>query len=151
MINIELKHSFPVTVDEAFAYITDTRNWAEYWPDFVRIEDSEHVTWRAPGDTVTVVVRLLGREVALELALEEFERNSLVRYTSQQHRLPPARHERRFAPTPSGFEYTLSVSYEPRAGPTGVLDRTVVKRAIASALRTTIQNLERVFEQRPRG
>jgi hypothetical protein len=150
MIEVELTHAFPVSVDEAFSYITDTRNWVEYWPDFVRIEDPESVAWDAPGDSVTVVVKLLGREVGLDLTLEEFERNSVVRYTSRQHRLPPARHERRFSPAPDGFVYRLSVSFEPRTGPAGLFDRFVLERAVASALRKTIENLERVFDRRQR-
>jgi hypothetical protein len=150
VIEVELKHAFPVSVDEAFSYITDTRNWAEYWPDFVRVEDPESVAWSAPGDTVTVVVKLLGRNVGLDLTLEEFERNSVVRYTSRQNRLPAARHERRFTPTPDGFDYTLSVSFEPRRGPAGIFDRVVLERAVASALRKTIENLERAFDRRRR-
>ena len=151
MINVEVTHSFPVTVGDAFAYITDTQNWSEYWPGFVRIEDSERVSWDAPGDTVTVVIKLMGREVELDMTLEEFQQDSLVRYASHQRGLPPARHERRFTPAPSGFDYTLSVSFDPRPGPKGIFDRVVVKRAVASALRETTKNLERVFDQRQRG
>jgi len=151
MINVEAKHSFPVTVGDAFAYITNTQNWSEYWPGFVRIGGPERVSWGTPGDTVTIVIKLFGREVELEMKLEEFQQDSLVRYTSHQRGLPSARHERRFATAPSGFDYTLSVSFEPRAGPTGIFDRVVVKRAVASALHKTIENLERVFDQRLRG
>jgi hypothetical protein len=150
MIDVEREHSFPVAVSDAFAYITNTQNWPEYWPDFVRIEDAEHASWAAPGDNLTVVIKLLGREVPLELTLEELQQDSVVRYTSRQRGLPDARHERRFTATPAGFDYTLSVSFDPRGGPRGIVDRIVVKRAIASALRTTIANLERVFEQRRR-
>lgn len=137
-----------MTADEAFAYITNVDNWHEYWPGFIRIDDPERVTWGTPGDTLTIVVKLLGREVGLNLRLEEFQQNALVRYTSQQDRLPTARHERRFTPTPSGFEYTLSVSFEPRSGLRGLFDRLMVKRAIASALQKTVDNLERVFATR---
>jgi len=96
------------------------------------------------------VVNGFSREVELEMTLEEFQQDSLVRYTSHQRGLPSARHERRFTTAPSGFDYTLSVSFEPRAGPTGIFDRVVVKRAVASALHKTIENLERVFDQRLR-
>jgi len=82
VIHVELTHSFATPVEDGFAYITDTRNWHEYWPDFVRLENPQSVSWSAPGDTATVVVKLLGRETNLEMTLEEFERNALVRYTS---------------------------------------------------------------------
>ena len=38
MLRIEVTHTFDVSVAEAFAYITDMKNWPEYWPDFIRIE-----------------------------------------------------------------------------------------------------------------
>jgi hypothetical protein len=148
MIRVELSHSFPTPVEDGFTYITDTKNWHEYWPDFVRLENQHDVSWRAPGDTATVVVKLLWRETNLDMTLEEFDRNALVRYTSRQHRLPIARHERRFSPTKTGFEYTLAVSFEPRTGLTGIFDRFLVKRAIASALQKTINNLESALDQR---
>jgi hypothetical protein len=147
-IDVELTHTFPVTVDEAFAYITDVDNWPAYWPGFVRLESPAGTSWHAPGDRLTIVVRLLGRETALKLSLEEFRPSALVRYTSEQDRLPPARHERHFVATPDGFRYTLSVSFEPRRGPAGAFDRVLVKRAIASALQKTVANLERVFATR---
>jgi hypothetical protein len=40
MLRIEVAHTFDVSVTEAFAYITDVKNWPEYWPDFIRIENS---------------------------------------------------------------------------------------------------------------
>jgi hypothetical protein len=142
MIRIELTHSFPTPVATGFEYITDTRNWHEYWPGFVRLENQDDVSWQAPGDRATIVVKLLGRETRLDLTLEEFERDALVRYVSRQERLPEAHHERRFTPTGTGFDYTIGVSIEPRKGLAGLFDRLVLKRAIASALRQTITNLE---------
>ena len=37
MLRIEVTHTFDVNVAEAFAYITDVKNWSEYWPNFIRI------------------------------------------------------------------------------------------------------------------
>lgn len=148
LIRVELSHSFPVPADDGFAYITNTENWHEYWPGFVGLEDPESVSWGAPGDTATVVIKLLGRKTKLNLTLEEFEQGALVSYTSRQKGLPPAQHERRFTTTRTGFDYTLSVSFEPRRGPKGIFDRLLLRRAIYSALHKTIENLERVFERR---
>lgn len=39
MLRIEVAHTFDVSVAEAFAYITDMKNWPEYWPDFIRIDN----------------------------------------------------------------------------------------------------------------
>jgi hypothetical protein len=36
MVRVEVSYSFPASVSQAFAYITDMKNWPEYWPDFVR-------------------------------------------------------------------------------------------------------------------
>jgi hypothetical protein len=151
MIRIERNHTFPVPVSDAFAYITDMKNWAAYWPDFVGIQDSAHAQWGQPGDEVTIVLRLLNRERALKMKLEEFQKDKIVTYRSQQQGLPDARHERHFKAVPEGFEYRIVVAFEPRPGLTGLMDKLLVKRAIARAVHKTIENLDRVFkEQRGR-
>ena len=57
MIYVETIHAFPVPVSDAFAYITDIKNWAAYWPDFVRIQDPANAHWGQPGDEVTIVLK----------------------------------------------------------------------------------------------
>jgi hypothetical protein len=145
-VRIEREHDFDVRLEEGFAYITDPRNWPEYWPGIVRVEPGSR--WAAPGDESRIVIRLLGREVALRMTLGRFEPNSLVEYESVQDGLPDARHERRFLETSTGFRYTLVVEYEPRAGLRGPYDRLLVRRGIERALGRTIENLERAL---PRG
>ena len=95
-----------------------------------------------PGDRASLVVRLLGRQITLELTLERYEEPRLVEYRSVQRDLPDARHARTFSEAPGGFDYGLVIEYEPRPGLRGIFDRTVVRRAIASAARQTIRNLE---------
>jgi hypothetical protein len=147
VIRIERKHVFPVPVSKAFAYITDISNWPAYWPDFVRIHDPAAAQWSQPGDTVTIVLKLLNRERALNMRLEKFQKDRLVTYLSRQRGLPDAWHERHFQPAPGGFEYRLVVAYEPRKGLSGFFDRIVFRRAVAGALHKTIRNLDRLFEQ----
>ena len=67
MLRIEVTHTFDVSVAEAFAYITDMKNWPEYWPDFIRIENPAAAVWSNPGDRATVVIKLFNRERALNL------------------------------------------------------------------------------------
>ncbi len=73
----------------------------------------------------------------------ELEPQRLVTYTSVQHGLPDARHERHFAGAGDGFDYRLVVEYEPRRGARGILDRLILRRAVAGAMRRTVENLER--------
>ena len=110
MIRVELTHAFPVPVSDGFAYITDMKKWEQYWPDFVGIKDSANAKWGNAGDTVTVVLRLLSRERELNMKLEEFQKDTLVIYTSHQQGLPDARHERHFRAIPNGLEYRLVVT-----------------------------------------
>ena len=148
MVRIELSHRFHVSVAEAFAYITDMKNWPEYWPDFIRIESPPGQGWSRPGDKVTVEIRLLHRTRALNMELEEFQKNARVRYVSWQRGLPGVRHERRFDAAPEGCAYRMVVEYEPRPGLTGLFDRLFVKRSIERAMRRAVQNLERIFQKR---
>jgi hypothetical protein len=147
MVQIEMSKSFPVPPSTAFAYITDLKNWKEYWPGFVRINALTNARWRGPGDTVILVIRLLGREVELRMTLTEFRQDTLVRYRSSQSGLPEAQHERRWKAVSDGCEYQIIVSFEPRLGFAGLFDRFVFKRSVRNAVRQTLENLDTIFKQ----
>ncbi len=147
MVRIEVSHTFPVSVAEAFAYITDMKNWPEYWPDFIRVENPSQARWSSPSDKATIVIKLLNRERALNMELKEFLKDTRVTYISHQQGLPDVRHERHFKAVPTGCTYRLVVEYEPRTGVTGLFDLLLVKRSVERAMHKTVQNLERVFHQ----
>jgi hypothetical protein len=138
---IESAHRYDVPVERGFVFITDTANWPRFWPGYVRLEPGS--SWGAPGETVRLVTRLLGRERELTMTVAEFEPNRLVTYTSTQPGLPDARHERHFEPDGDGFVYRLVVEYEPRRGIKGVLDRVLLARGIERAFASTFAALER--------
>jgi uncharacterized protein YndB with AHSA1/START domain len=142
-MRIEARHRFAVSPRAGFAYITDQANWPEYWPGLVRIEPGS--AWGEPGDVTRMVVRLLGREIPLEMTLRRFEPHRLVEYTTTQPGVPDARHERHFEDAGGELHYRIAVEYEPRRGLRGMYDRTLVRRGIARALRQTIANLDAVF------
>ena len=148
MTRIEAEHRFAVPLRDGYDYITDLDRWPEYWPGLVRVEPGSH--WREPGDETRIAIRLLGREVPLEMTLRRVEPYRLVEYTSVQPGLPDVRHERHFTETGDGFHYRLVVEYEPRGGPRGVYDRVLVRRAIQRAMRQTIANLEGAFRSHRR-
>jgi hypothetical protein len=140
---IEVETRFKVSLQDGFDYITNMGNWPHYWPGLVRIEPDSR--WHEPGDQARLVLRLLGRPVELEMTLRQFVPYRLVEYTSVQRGLPDAHHERHFEEADGGLGYRIVVSYEPRPGWRGVLDRVVVRRAIERAMRETLGNLERRF------
>jgi len=148
MVRIEVSHTFPVSVNEAFEYITDVKNWPEYWPNFIRIENPSEAKWSSPGDRVTVVIKLLNRERSLNMEMEEFHKDVRVTYLSLQQGLPDVRHERHFKAVTAGCEYLLVVEYERRQGFAGLFDRLIVRRSVKTAMQKTVQNLDRVFSQR---
>lgn len=145
-MRIEHSHGLQMPVEYAFSYITDPANWTEFWPGLARVEQVED--WPNPGGRAQVVIRFLGRETTLVMALTLYEHQRFVGYTSVQKGLPNARHERRFEPTSAGCLYSLAVEYEPRPGPSGFVDRFVLPRAIERTLRRTTANLERCFAAR---
>ncbi|MGH2962520.1 MAG: SRPBCC family protein [Solirubrobacterales bacterium] len=93
-VRIEVERRFPISVREGFDYITDPANWPEYWPRFVRLDAASR--WRTPGDRATLTLRMLGREVELEMTLVRITPYRVVEYTSEQRGLPAARHWRHF-------------------------------------------------------
>jgi hypothetical protein len=147
MIRVEVTSVLPLPAGQAFAFITNIVNWPRYWPDFVRVEHAGAAPrWAAPGDRITVVQRLLGREVALHMQLEAF-RPGFIGYRSQQAGLPDAIHERHFIAAADGCEYRLVVTYEPRTGWRGLFDRVIFKHAVKRALRQTVHNLRSEFHR----
>jgi Polyketide cyclase / dehydrase and lipid transport len=146
VVRIEVKHRFDVSIDEGFDYITEPENWPAYWPRFVRLDRESG--WRAPGDRARVTLRMLAREVDLDMTLARFERCRVVDYTSEQRGLPAARHWRYFQETDGGFTYRIVIEYVPRAGWSGLLDRTLVRHAVTDTARATMRNLEGRFRER---
>jgi hypothetical protein len=140
MVRIEHERVFQTPLERGFSAITDIGNWPAYWPGLVRVDPDSR--WRNPGDEARVILRLLGREVELSMTLREFVPNRVVTYRSVQAGLPDAAHERHFRPVDGGFSYRIVIEYEPRRGPRGLLDRTVVRRGIERAVRQTMLNLE---------
>ena len=94
-----------------------------------------------------MVIRLLGREVQVNMTLEQYQKDNRVTYVSRQQGLPDARHERYFKAVPEGFAFCPVVAFAPRSGLAGLFDRLLVKRAVTGALRKTIENLESVFKR----
>jgi len=146
-IRIEAERRLPVSMRDGFDYITDPANWPEYWPRLVRITSADR--WREPGDRARVVLRLLGREVELDMCLVRIEPYRLVEYTSEQRGLPDARHWRHFDEIADELSYRIAVEYEPRPGWRSLFDKLLVRRAIERTANETIANLERRFRERP--
>ncbi len=143
MTRIEVSTRFDVPLRDGFDFITDPANWPRYWPDLVRVDPASR--WREPGDHARLVLQLLGRPVELEMTLRRFVPYAVVEYTSVQRGLPDARHERHFEDAGGRLGYRIVVAYEPRPGWRGLLDRTLVRRAIEGAARRTLANLDRCF------
>jgi hypothetical protein len=140
MVRLEASRSFAIGRAAAFDYITNPGNWPQYWPGLVAVA-TPSAPWLRPGDAMVLRMRLNGREVDLHMTLDRMERPALVAYRSVQRGLPDTSHERHFELVGDGFRYRLAVSYEPRSGFAGLLDRTLVKRGISRALRRTLDNL----------
>ena len=140
-IRIAVEQHLPVCVRDGFDYITDPVNWREYWPRLVRVDSATR--WREPGDRACVVLRILGREVELDMTLVRIEPYRLVEYTSEQRGLPAARHWRHFDQAGDELAYRIAVEYQPRSGWRSPFDRFLVRRAVKRTLRETLANLER--------
>ena len=94
VIRIEVERRFEVSVREGFDYITEPANWPEYWPRFVRLDPASR--WRDRGDRARLTLRMLGRDVELDMTLARREPCRVVEYTSEQRGIPAARHWRHF-------------------------------------------------------
>jgi uncharacterized protein YndB with AHSA1/START domain len=145
-VRIEVERRLPVSVHDGFDYITDPSNWPEYWPRLVRITSASR--WREPGDRARLVLRMLHREVELEMELVRIEPYRLVEYISKQRGLPAARHWRHFEQTDDELAYRIAVEYQPRPGWRSLFDKLMLRRAVERTTRETMANLERRFRGR---
>jgi uncharacterized protein YndB with AHSA1/START domain len=145
-VRIEVERRLPVSVHDGFDYITDPSNWPEYWPRLVRITSASR--WREPGDRARLVLRMLHREVELEMELVRIEPYRLVEYISKQRGLPAARHWRHFEQTDDELGYRIAVEYQPRPGWRSLFDKLMLRRAVERTTRETMANLERRFRGR---
>ena len=146
-IHVEIAQRLPVSVHDGFDYITDPANWPEYWPRLVRITSARR--WREPGDRACLVLRMLRREVELEMELVRIEPYRLVEYTSEQRGLPAARHWRHFDQTDDELTYRIAVEYQPRTGWRSLFDKLLLRRAIERTLHETMANLQLRFRELP--
>ena len=145
LVQIAADRRFRFPLQAGFDYITDLRNWHEYWPNMISLAPQSR--WSQPGDTARLTLRLAGRVTELQMTLTRFEPYELVEYSSVQKGLPRARHERHFADDPDGFAYRIVVEIEPRRGLRRPFDRLVVARAVERTARDTLDNLERRFAE----
>ena len=139
-IRIEREHHFAMPVESGFAFITDMANWPRYWPGFVRIEPGSR--WSAPGDEARIVIRLLGRKVALRMTLRHFEENQLVEYESTQSGMPDAHHERHSYRPTAGSSTASWSSMSRDLGSEASTTGFSCGRGVERALRQTVANVD---------
>ena len=144
-VHVAINHRFAYPLHAGYDYITDLKNWPEYWPGLLGLAPESR--WSQPGDTAVLTLKFLGRATELEMTLSRVEPYRLIEYTSVQRGLPAARHERHFAEADGGFDYDLVVDLERRKGPKRLFDRLLVARAVERAARQTVDNLERRFAE----
>jgi hypothetical protein len=142
MVRVEVSGGLPVPRSEAFNYVTDMRQWPSFFPGFVCVLNPETARWSNPGDRVTVVSRLFGRESHLHMELEVFAAGERVRFVLRQRGLPAAHHERHFIERGEGCECRFITTYTSRSGLTRLLDRSVVKWGIERALRHAVTRIQ---------
>ena len=142
MIRIEAGQVFPVAVRDGFDYITDPAQLDDYWPRAVAVDPATR--WQQPGDRARVVLRMLGRRVALDMTLARIEPYRLVEYTSEQKGLP-----RSATPATSTGGRRVGLPDRRRVRPAARMAErgrpAVVRRATERAVRETIANLDQRF------
>jgi hypothetical protein len=131
VIRIAVERRFDVSVRDGFDYITEPANWPAYWPRFVRLDPASR--WHDRGDRARLTLRLLGREVELDMTLARREPGRVIEYTSRQRGIPAARHSRHFDDADGRLAYRITVEYPARAG------------WRSRSARETMDNLEREF------
>jgi hypothetical protein len=146
MPRVEASRSFPISVKDAFDYITYLPNWRNFWQGYVGIDGGEeNASWRNPGDELTLRLKNYGKDVEMRMHLDEFVPYERIRYRSEQKGLPDFRHERYFRDTNGTLTATNAVGWDPRGGAKGLVDRFVLPMLIKRKMVKTLADLDEIF------
>ena len=126
----------PVPRSEAFAFVSDPRNW----PAFIvglrsagRDDD-----WAGVGGHGHMTTRFLGRTVESTMEVTVWDPPREFRYVSRQHGAPDLDNRRVFEPIPGGTRLRGTTEVVPRQGMAHAIDRAqllVLRRLYAEAMK----------------
>jgi hypothetical protein len=115
----------PVEPDRAFGFVSDPGNWPEFFPG-IRSTDASP-GWGRPGGRGRMVTSFLGRAVASDLEVTEWDPPRAFRYVARHHGRPDLDNHRVFEPAGPGTRLVGTTRIPVRPGPRGLVDRVSLR------------------------
>lgn len=84
----EAVHTYPVSVQAGFDYLSSFRAWPSWFSGVVEILEPDKCAWKKPGDKVRFAYKLLGRRVEVTAILEEMREGEFVKFRTESPGLP---------------------------------------------------------------
>lgn len=137
-LRIEYGAELPVPPAQAFAFVSDPRNWPRFIASLVTAAGGDD--WGRVGGHGQMTTRFLGRTVESTMELTTWDPPREFRYLSRQPGAPDLDNRRTFEPTPNrnGTRLSGTTLVVPRSGVAGLADRAQVlalRRLYAGAMR----------------
>jgi hypothetical protein len=113
----------PLPPDEAFAFVSDPRNWPLFI-DFIRTAEAGP-GWGTVGGHARMVSAMLGRKFESDLELTVWDPPREFRYTMRQRGRPELDNRRLFVPVPGGTRLQATNESQLPGGLAGLTDRAL--------------------------
>ena len=117
----------PISIDQAFDFVSNPANWPSF---FQRMESAEAVEgWGAVGGRPRWSHRIFGQDIGTDLVLLEWNRPHSFRYVGHNHGRADTDNSRVFEVVPGGTRLTGTTTAQPQPGLSGWLDRVTLLAA----------------------
>jgi glyoxylase-like metal-dependent hydrolase (beta-lactamase superfamily II) len=135
-LRIEYGADLPTPPAEAFAFVSDPRNWPAFISSLVSAAGDDD--WGRVGGHGRMTTRFLGRTIESTMELTTWDPPREFRYRSRQPGAPDLDNRRTFEPIPTGTRLRGTTVVVPRPGAAGLADRAQVlalRRLYAGAMK----------------
>jgi hypothetical protein len=145
-MRFEEKREFPVSLKEMWDFTMDFNEWPLWYAGMLEVVEPEKAAWAAPGDTVRVAYKLLGKRIEYDCTVSEWKEHELLRFVAKPPALPDANFSWQWRPVGEDrCEVTIELETEEPTSFFGkVIEATQVPRIYHKDVVRTLTNLEEI-------
>ena len=142
MARVEMTRAFDVERGKLFAFITTPDAWPSWYNNCIAVHQANG--WARVGDHAELTIRMLGRDVAVRMELDEYTVDTHTRIHTTAQGLPDVVQAWDLADTADGnTEVTVTLETAEATSFFGrVVDRFLLPKTIERDLARSLDNLE---------
>ena len=142
MAKVEMTRQYDVERSELFTFITQPQSWPRWYNNCIAVDESNG--WAEVGDEAELTIRLLGRDVAVHMELDEYTVDTHTKIHTTAKGLPEVVQSWDLADGANGStEVTVTLeTSEATSFFDKVIDRFLLPKTIERDLARSLDNLE---------